>query len=126
MIERSCKSALVLDNEPAILTLMRYLLQQLGYEVLLAETPEEAMSGLVSTGVPSIIFSDIELSAGKSGIAFREAVLAQFPSARVILMSGNICSPVDGAFFLSKPFSLASVSEVIDKINSTAELKILQ
>ena len=60
---------LVIDDEPAILSGIRYLLRSWGCEVAIAEDRAQALEVIESLGVaPDLVISDLRLREGESGL----------------------------------------------------------
>ncbi|MFH0985113.1 MAG: response regulator [Candidatus Omnitrophota bacterium] len=115
------KKILIVDDEPTLLKLLQIHLQKEGYEVLTAESVDEALQALES-GPVDLVLLDIRMPE-KDGFNFLSAVSDPYgvPRMPVILMTarsefeslmGEIA--VDG--FINKPFEMASVLEKVKQV----------
>jgi PAS domain S-box-containing protein len=121
------ETILVVEDEPAILTMTTTLLQQMGYLVLAAGTPSEAarLSGNVP-GQIDLILTDVILPE-MNGRDLARALRTSQPQMRTLFMSGYAGGASEDhaileadAHFLQKPFSLkdlaAKVREALDQV----------
>lgn len=117
---------LLVEDEPAIMTLGGKMLEKLGYNVLTAATPKEALELASESGNKiKLLLTDVimpemngrELSAKISGI---------IPGIKTIYMSGYTADVIahrgildEGVYFIQKPFSMAELGKkVSETINS--------
>ncbi len=111
---------LLVEDEEAILRLTDRMLQAMGYEVLAASSPREALRrAREHDGEVDLLLTDVVMP-GMDGGRLSEAVLELYPAARVLYMSGytaDIISPhgvlEDGVGFLRKPFSRAELGRKV-------------
>jgi CheY-like chemotaxis protein len=99
---------LVVDDEPAIRTLVRRILESDGFRVAEASSAQEALRVLAVHNVVLLI-TDIQMP-GMSGLELAEAVKVQRPDLPVLLMSASLPEQVGAKLdrpcsFLQKPFS---------------------
>lgn len=119
------ETILIVEDESAILELGQTMLERLGYKVLTAGTPGEAMElagahphtvGLLITDVVMPEMNGRDLAAG---------IVAHFPQIKVLFMSGYTANVIahhgvldEGVSFLQKPFSVhefaVKVRQVLD------------
>lgn len=82
-------SILFVDDDPAILTGMRLLMQESGFEVATAASGEEAMARLQGRA-PDILISDFRLPQGESGVDVAQRVRERSRSdLPVIILTGD-------------------------------------
>lgn len=97
------------------------ILQDLGYEVIEAESGERGVEILAAAAI-DIIVADVGLP-GMSGPAFAAKARAAFPSVGIVFATGNSSLPeaarFTGSVLLTKPFS----STALDKAVKTAALQ---
>jgi two-component system cell cycle sensor histidine kinase/response regulator CckA len=116
---------LVVEDEEAVLDLVVTMLERLGYSVLRAATPEEALRvSAEHDGEIDLLLSDVVLPGG-NGNEVAAAVVRQRPDVVVLFMSGYAdpgiadAWPVDGdRMFLRKPFGS---EELARKVRSALE-----
>jgi len=110
---------LVVDDEPAILAMAASLLSHLGYTVLAAGSPSEALQlAEAHPGGIDLLLIDLILPA-MNGRDLALAMRTRQPQARRLFMSGNAAGwgdrpdQDDGAPFLQKPFTLRALGEKV-------------
>lgn len=86
MPKPSARRVLLVDDEPAIRSILSIRLEEAGFE---AEQARDGIEGLVKLrqGLPHLIISDIEMPR-MSGIEFISVVRRRFPHLPVIVISG--------------------------------------
>jgi PAS domain S-box-containing protein len=118
-------TVLLVEDEAMLLRLSRRLLEGLGYTVLAAAGPVEALELEVRhTGTIELLLSDVVMPV-MNGRALAERILARRPDVRCLFMSGYVADVVTdrgalpkGMHFLEKPFTpavlAAKVREVLE------------
>ncbi|MDE6514156.1 MAG: sigma-54 dependent transcriptional regulator [Muribaculaceae bacterium] len=116
------KTILVVDDDPAIRTSLRLLLEREGYDVALAANPPEAMS-VVRATEPSLVLLDMNFShstSGDEGLTLLRQIKIFRPDVPVVLMTawGSIPLAVEGmkagaADFIAKPWNNATLLELV-------------
>lgn len=108
---------LVVDDEPSVREMLRDYLEDLGYEVQLAETAIGAL-GIVRTRRPHAVLLDLYMQGAVTGEAVIPAISAEVP---VIVITAATDAELarrtlaEGAFdFVSKPFDLRRVGQIIE------------
>jgi signal transduction histidine kinase/DNA-binding response OmpR family regulator len=81
---------LVAEDDPAVLKLTSDLLEGLGYRVVSATTAAEAMDVLRGDPKIDLLFSDVVMPGGTSGIALAQAAQAERPELKILLTSGFV------------------------------------
>lgn len=114
---------LVVDDEPAVLSLLEAILTRNHHQIHLAPSGEEALEILGKEEV-DLIIADLNMP-GMGGRTFFEKVIAGKPELqkRFIFITGDTVSPEARTFlkdgerpFLPKPFNVVDVKEMVDKI----------
>lgn len=116
---------LLVEDEEAVRGFAVRALQRSGYEVVEAQSAEDAMDILSRDQLGfGMVFSDIVLP-GKSGIELAQEVAAHHPDARILLASGypgqtrQAGAPPEIEFpFLGKPYSIRSLLESVRSVLS--------
>jgi two-component system cell cycle sensor histidine kinase/response regulator CckA len=120
------EAVLLVEDEPMLLGIGRSMLEQLGYRVLSAGGPDEAIRlAEADTGEIHLLMTDVVMPAmnGKE-LARRLAELR--PAIKTLFMSGYTANVIahhgvlnEGVHFIQKPFSIkdlsAKVREAIDR-----------
>lgn len=121
------ETILLVDDEETVRRFSSRVLQKHGFDVLSAGTGTEAIAAVRERGHSiDLLLTDV-MMPGMNGCQLAEQLLAQFPSLRVLFMSGyaedvlatNV-GLVPGAAFLGKPFKpkalVTKVREVLDAL----------
>jgi two-component system cell cycle sensor histidine kinase/response regulator CckA len=108
---------LIVDDEPAMLGLLRRYLERLGYEVDVAATAEAALAHFESGAEKyACVITDLKLP-GMSGEEMLERMRAVRPGLRALVSSGNPYQPQSaGVGFLQKPYMPAMLVEALERI----------
>jgi DNA-binding NtrC family response regulator len=107
---------LVVDDEEMICQLARMTLEAAGFFVLAAGNGEQAL--MLSRRFPGtihVLVSDIVMPR-MSGLALRQQILRERPAIQVLLMSGQMDHPLEGAAFLPKPFRVEDLIERVRQL----------
>ncbi|MEK6743643.1 MAG: PAS domain S-box protein [Nitrospirota bacterium] len=123
------ETVLVVEDDPSIRSLVRDILEPLGYRLLIASSGEEALkiSDNTADTIP-LLLTDVILT-GMNGKELADAFAAKRPDCRVIFMSGHADESLarhgvllPGLNFIQKPLSPASLAEkireVLDRANN--------
>lgn len=113
---------LVEDSEP-VRRLVADLLEAVGYTVLAAETPFEALSLCEKEGAPiDLLLTDVVMP-GMSGAELRDKIAAIRPEIKVLFMSGYTENVIahrgvlkEGVHFIQKPFSMRDIAAKIHQV----------
>lgn len=115
------QTILIIDDESEIVSLLTRLLIKQGYQVCAAHNLKDGFESLRAIK-PDILFLDMNLPDG-NGLEQLSKIKAHFPDLRVIMISAfdidehRKKAKADGAYhFLSKPFTLSQVSNLIEGI----------
>lgn len=106
-------TVLIVDDQADVLDMSAELLCTLGFEVLTANSGEQALEVLQHTPRISLLLSDVVMT-GMNGVELATQAVKTFPGLKVILVSGyagaGFAPPVDGFLegfhFLSKPYRI--------------------
>jgi CheY-like chemotaxis protein len=110
----------VVEDEGAILELARESLEQLGYTVLVAGLPEDALRGSQEHEGPiHLLITDVVMPQ-MNGRQLAERLGAVRPGLKCLYMSGYTADIIahrgvldEGVRFIAKPFSLAVLAEKV-------------
>ena len=117
------ETVLVVEDERAILELARTSLQKLGYTVLTAGSPEEALhqSG-ARDGSIQLLITDVVMPQ-MNGRELAEKLVTARPGLKCLYMSGYTGDAIahrgvldKGTHFISKPFSLTALAEKVREV----------
>lgn len=121
-MSKTTENLLIIDDEQMITQLLQDYFVDLGYGVEVAYSAEEALKKLNDGVVFELVISDINLP-GKSGIDLLKIIREIKDNLPVVLLTGlktldNAISAVQSgaADYITKPFELKSVQQVVDRI----------
>ena len=116
MPDRIC---LIVDDEPAIRTFLRGILEQRQFHILEADSAARALKIIQTQGGRlDLIVSDIRMPGDMSGLDLAHSVRNAFPAIPVILISGYCDTYPDnnaGFEFISKPFAPEAILNATDR-----------
>jgi CheY-like chemotaxis protein len=114
---RGHETILLVEDEPAILRATKRMLERLGYKVLAAVTPGEAMRLARENGDIHLLLSDVVMPE-MNGRDLAKNLLALYPDLKRLFMSGFTADVIahqgvleGGVNFLQKPFTQTLLAE---------------
>ncbi|HEX5306959.1 MAG TPA: ATP-binding protein [Dyella sp.] len=123
--QRGSERVLVVEDEPDLRFLAVAFLKSLGYQVLEAGDAESALPLLESEQPIALLFTDVMLGSGMSGVELALVAQQRFPGLAVLITSGyepgvsDITNAIGQMNFLPKPYSreelTAAVREALDR-----------
>ena len=120
----NCEIILIVDDEVEIVNLLSRVLTRQGFEVHQANSIHDGWE-VLGTIKPDVLFLDINLPDG-NGLNELADIKQKFPATKVVMISAfdmqeyRTKAQERGAYtFLSKPFNLTQVSDLIDQIKAT-------
>jgi PAS domain S-box-containing protein len=130
-LRRGAERILLVEDEAALLALTEELLTELGYEVLAAPGPSEALALAARPEPPiDLLLTDV-IMPSMNGKELAERIRALRPAVRVLFTSGYTADAIahrgmlePGIDFLEKPFTLdalaAKIREALDRPDADA------
>jgi len=88
LIPRGTETLLVVDDEEALLTLAKALLEGMGYSVYTATNGKRALEMLHQDFHIDLLFTDVVMPGGINGYQLAEQAVAAFPNLKVLFTSG--------------------------------------
>jgi CheY-like chemotaxis protein len=111
---------LVAEDDAAVLKLTVDLLEGLGYAVRTATTADEAMAVLREDREIDLLFSDVVMPGGMSGIALARTAQRERPDLKILLTSGFVGDKavLGGAdhLILDKPYAASALAANLRKL----------
>jgi len=108
---------LVVDDEPDVTLATAELFRSLGYEVLTASRGRDALEILQRRQDIEILFADVMMTKGMSGIVLARAARQILPDLKIILASGYPMPAIQASHgnveefnFISKPYRLSELA----------------
>ena len=120
------EAILLVEDEPSILRMTRMMLERMGYKVLAAGTPGEAIAlAREHAGEIHLLMTDVVMP-GMNGRDLARNMLSLYPNLKRLFMSGYTANVIahhgvldEGVQFIQKPFSkqdlAIKVREVLDE-----------
>ncbi len=119
----SGESILLVEDEPAVRTLVSNFLKELGYRVTETRNGDEALAVLEGIGTLDLLLSDVVLPGGLSGRDLATTVVQRRPRTKVLLISGYAPDVLDERGvsartpeLLHKPFGKAALARKIRSV----------
>ncbi len=116
-------TVLVVEDDAQVRTSLFFVLEDMGFQVLLAENSAEALALLDDAVELTLLISDVVMPGDLDGIALAKEVERRRPGVPIILMSGYPRDdlvgkglPESGADLLSKPFQTNDLVERIHEV----------
>ncbi len=111
------ETVLLVEDEATIMEMTQLILETLGYAVLVAPTPEEALvQAEAHQGEIELLITDVVMP-GMNGRQLAERLLALRPLTRCLFMSGYTANVIahrgildEGVDFIQKPFSVQALA----------------
>jgi CheY-like chemotaxis protein len=122
---------LLVEDQPEVLELVQLALEMRGYIVEVCATAEAALERLLSSHLPQVLVTDIDLGRGPDGFAVVDAARRIRPDLRAIFYSGHVAPPAHRGLrpnecFLEKPFSRLALFDTLDELDVRPSGKPLQ
>lgn len=113
---------LIVDDTEDVLRFLEQLVSKMGHDVTTAKNGAEALTILEDEKFP-IIISDLVMPGELSGMDLISEFRKQTPDAGIAIISGypsgdvfERCSELGVVEFLSKPFELSFIRDVIERM----------
>jgi PAS domain S-box-containing protein len=108
---------LIVEDDPLVMDLATELFHAMGYEVLSAGDGPEALRVLERDDAIGVMFSDVMMPNGMTGVELARTVRERYPDIKIILASGyplpalrNEQQGLGDFVLLSKPYRLADLA----------------
>ncbi len=114
---------LLVDDEPALLTVGSAILSTLDLNIMAARSGEEALITVAGPEQPSLILLDLAMPGGMSGLETFDALHEKYPHIPIIACSGffgdgaeEMCQHLGFAGMLPKPYTADSLVSVVRRV----------
>jgi PAS domain S-box-containing protein len=107
----------LVEDDPDVRQATRAMLEELGYTVREAGSGRQALDALKEDAQADVVFTDVIMASGMSGIELARAIKAEYPQMPVLLTSGYtaqrlVPTAMNGDLpLLRKPYTLAELSK---------------
>jgi PAS domain S-box-containing protein len=109
---------LIVEDDTLIAELAAGMLSELGFECTIAHSAKEALERLAGGEKPKLVFSDIVMPGGISGIELARKVRSRFPELPVLLTTGY-SEQVGGSHgfpVLQKPYEMEKLASALGNV----------
>jgi PAS domain S-box-containing protein len=109
---------LIVEDDTLVAELAAGMLDELGFETVVAHSAKEALDRLAGGEKPKVIFSDVVMPGGISGIELARKVRDRFPELPILLTTGysEQIAGTHGFPVLQKPYELESLADALGKM----------
>jgi signal transduction histidine kinase len=108
---------LVVEDEATVRDLAVEMLRNLGYQIVTAGDAAEALEVLREDDGIDLLFSDVVMPGGSSGVGLAQSARALRPDLPILLTSGYVAEPalLNGADFplVDKPYDVVGLSQLL-------------
>ncbi len=118
------KKVLIVEDEPDVMLTATELFKGMGYDVLTASNGVDAINLISKPGKIDVLFSDVVMPSGVSGIALGRTISKYLPDIKIILCSGYPLpalkeehGDLEGFTFLNKPYRLEDLVRSLTESN---------
>jgi CheY-like chemotaxis protein len=115
------KSILLVEDEPDVRSVLKAMLVDAGFDVLVAKDGASALHQLWKRGGNlALLVTDVDMGR-MSGIELAEMVRTQYPAVPILFISGlpvpasEVEKAAPGTVLLTKPFGAAMLLEAVEK-----------
>jgi PAS domain S-box-containing protein len=116
--EADSNKALIVEDEPDLLSIASELFRNLGYEVLTASNGGDALTILQRHPDIDVLFSDVMMPNGMDGLELARIARSTYPGVKILLTSGYPLpalkakgKSVDDFTVMNKPYRLAELAK---------------
>ena len=109
---------LVVEDDNFVAELAAGMLHELGFEAVVTHSAKEALQRLSGEQRPTLVFSDIVMPGGISGIELARKVRDRFPELPVLLTSGysEKVTATEGFPLLQKPYDMDALAAALSAL----------
>ncbi|GLC91307.1 histidine kinase [Cupriavidus sp. TA19] len=114
------ETVMVVDDEPDVLGLATELFRNIGYEVVAVSSTAEAVNILRRRIDIDVVFADISMPQGISGMEMARLIRSEYPHIKVVLTSGHPLAALrreHGTIsefpFVYKPYRIADIAKAL-------------
>jgi CheY-like chemotaxis protein len=108
---------LIVEDEPLLLLAATDMVEDAGFEAVVANNADEAVRLLESRADIRIVFTDIDMPGSMDGLKLAAAIRKRWPPIKIIVTSGYHTPEVDAlpadALYFPKPYSERRVTEAM-------------
>ena len=109
---------LIVEDDVLVAELAAGMLNEIGFEAVITHSAKEALERLSAEQRPNLIFTDVVMPGGISGIELAHKVRERFPELPILLTTGY-SEQVTGSHgfpVLQKPYEMASLADALQTL----------
>jgi CheY-like chemotaxis protein len=116
--ETALGRALIVEDDTLVAELAAGMLSELGFECTVTHSAKEALERLAAGEKPKLIFSDIVMPGGISGIELARKVRERFPELPILLTTGysEQVGAAHGFPILQKPYEMDKLANALGNV----------
>ena len=109
---------LLVEDDSVVAELASGMLNELGFEAVVTHSANEALERLSGERRPTLVFTDIVMPGGISGIELAQKVSDRFPELPILLTTGYSEQVADAHGFpvLQKPYDMDALASALGKV----------
>jgi two-component system NtrC family sensor kinase len=116
-MEQATGRILVVEDDPEVADVCAAALEESGYSVKRVESAHQAIEMLTTENEIDLVFSDVVMPAGMSGVQMARVVRERFPDLPVLLTTGYSSAAMEalsaGFPILNKPYRIDALRQAI-------------
>jgi CheY-like chemotaxis protein len=123
----SAGTVLLVEDEPEVMDVGVEILRSLGYDVLTANDAQAGLRMLEQNGDIDVLFTDVVMPKGMSGIDLARTALRLLPQLKVLLASGYPLPAISAQHgsledfaFISKPYRWTELADRLRGLQSSS------
>jgi CheY-like chemotaxis protein len=116
-------TVMIVDDDPALLTLGRAILSTLDLNIVVARSGEEALISVQAPCLPDMVLLDLTMPGGMSGLEAFDALHERHPEMPIVACSGffgdgaeDMCQHIGFAGMLPKPYTAESLVSIVRRV----------
>ena len=121
-MEQDSKPVLVVEDEPEVRSVLKAMLKDAGFEVVVAKDGASALHELWKRGGDvRLVVTDVDMGR-MNGMELAESVRSEYPALPILFISGlpvaasELEKVAPGTVLLTKPFGPATLVEAVRKL----------
>jgi len=115
---RSLGRVLIVEDDTFVAELAADMLSELGFEATIVHSAKEALERMAGGDKPELVFTDIVMPGGLTGIELARELRQRFPELPILLTTGysEQVAATQGFPVLQKPYELHSLASAIGDV----------
>ena len=111
-------TALVVEDDDVVADLAAGMLEELGFEPTVVHGAKEALDRINNGDRPNLVFSDIVMPGGISGLELARKLRSRYPELPILLTTGysEQVGGTHGFEVLQKPYEMSTLATAVQKV----------